>query len=150
MEEYVKEAIYIIYGIALLISWIVLLVIVVKIKNKLYEKSTIPELLNEAELSEMVGDKQIALRYLYKVLITEWYAQVEARKILKEVGNLEVELRAKYQTLIERNGGKWPEKFTLPVKDHTLELNTLKAYLDNGAFTQEEYAEEKAKILNAQ
>lgn len=112
MEDYIMNAIYAVVGISFLISWIVLLVQVIKIRKKLTDKDKIDDMIAEAEMCEMIGDNKQALRWLFKAIQLKWDSEIYFAQEYKQVGKLENDLKSKYLEAVERNNGKWPEKFT--------------------------------------
>lgn len=90
MDEMILNSIYAIVGIALLISWVFVVIQIYKIKNKLYEKS--------CDESTQLKDE--------------------------------------------------PKQYDKKAPDRSEELETLKAMYENGAYTTEEYEEERQLILN--
>lgn len=152
MEDYIMNAIYAVIGIFFLISWIVLLVQVIKIRKKLTDKDKTVDMMYEGEIAELAGDKTEALKWYYKALFWHWNDRYSFANFDNKFDDLIAELKSLYGDKIAKCGGQWPERIKNPKaktnKDITKELNDLQAYLDNGAISKQEYEEEKAKLLS--
>jgi hypothetical protein len=152
MEDLILQTIYGIITTAMFICIIVITVQLIKIKKKLYDKSTVVDMMYEGEIAELAGDKTEALKWYYKALFWHWNDRYSFASFDNKFDDLIAELKSLYGDKIAKCGGQWPDRIKNPkaklAKDNKRELNNLQAYLDNGAISKEEYEEEKAKLLS--
>lgn len=117
------------------------------LKKILAKKPTISEMLYEANLGSMIGSKKDALKWYYQALITLWDNNyINAVNSGKEREFI-AELKEQFYTKIIDNGGKWPKQYDIKERDNE-ELDSLKAFYENGVYTEKEYEEQRQIILN--
>lgn len=110
MDETILNTIYAIVGVSLLISWIIVVVQIVKIKIKLYDKSNLQDMMYEGEIAELAGDKTEALKWYYKALFWHWNDRYEFAKIDNKLDELVKELKSLYGDKIKKCDGPWPDR----------------------------------------
>ena len=104
----ILNSIYAIVGFAYLVSWILLVVQVYKIKNKLLSQEKPEVLAYELKVAETAGNKQRASELCVRLLFHEYDKKFDLANSENNIDELKQEMKIKYYDRIIALGGTWP------------------------------------------